>query len=105
LFYTSLLLAKKVSNNIKEVLLMDSGMIGKIEKAMLYAQEPDRITFEKFEVSFRGDHKPHKITYDNGKWTCDCKFFEARGVCSHVMTLERLLAGSVKPAEAMPMPA
>jgi hypothetical protein len=84
---------------------MDSGMIGKIEKAMFYAQEPERITFEKFEVIFDGNHKQHKITYNNGNWYCDCNFFQARGVCSHVMTLERLLIGSVKPAEAVPMPA
>ena len=84
---------------------MDSGMIAKIEKAILYAQEPERVTFERFEVIFKGDHKPHKLIYNDGHWSCDCKFFEARGVCSHVMTMERLLAGSVKPAEAMPMPA
>jgi hypothetical protein len=84
---------------------MDSGMIAKIEKAILYAQEPERITFESFEVTFQGDHKPHKLTYEHGRWSCDCNFFAARGVCSHVMTLERVLAGSVKPAEAMPMPA
>ena len=84
---------------------MDSGMIGKIEKAMLYAQEPERITFESFKVTFNGDHKQHEITYDNGRWECDCNFFQVRGVCSHVMTLERLLIGSVKPAEALPMPA
>lgn len=80
-------------------------MIGKIEKAMLYAQEPERITFESFKVTFNGDHKQHEITYDNGRWECDCNFFQVRGVCSHVMTLERLLIGSVKPAEALPMPA
>ena len=28
---------------------MDSGMIGKIEKAIIYAEEPERIKFEKFE--------------------------------------------------------
>ena len=84
---------------------MDSGMIGKIEKAILYSQEPERITFEKFTVTFNGDHKQHKIAYNQGEWTCDCKFFQSRGVCSHVMTLERILIGSVKPAEAMPMPA
>lgn len=84
---------------------MDSGMIGKIEKAILYAQEPERITFEQFEVTFKGDHKPHRITYNGGRWNCDCQFFKARGVCSHVMTLERVLVGSVQPAEAMPMPA
>ena len=84
---------------------MDSGMIGKIEKAMIYAQEPERITFDKFEVTFNGDHNQHEISYNNGHWRCDCHFFEARGVCSHVMALERLLIGSVKPAEAVPMPA
>jgi hypothetical protein len=84
---------------------MDSGMIGKIEKAMMYAREPERITFEQFDVTFNGDHKPHKISYNHGQWACDCTFYKARGVCSHIMTLERLLAGSVKPAEASPMPA
>jgi hypothetical protein len=84
---------------------MDSGMIGKIEKSMLYAHEPERVTFEEFEVTFKGDHKQHKITYSHGRWSCDCNFFESRGVCSHVMTLERLLLGSVQPAEATPMPA
>jgi len=84
---------------------MDSAMIGKIEKAMLYAREPERVTFEEFKVTFDGDHKQHKIGYYGGHWQCDCHFFQTRGVCSHVMTLERLLIGSVKPAEAVPMSA
>jgi len=84
---------------------MDSGMIGKIEKAILYSQEPERITFNEFTVTFEGDHTNHKIRYSQGQWSCDCKFFETRGVCSHVMTLERILAGSVTPAETIPMPA
>ena len=84
---------------------MDSAMIGKIEKAILYAREPERVTFEEFQVTFDGDHKQHKIGYYGGHWQCDCHFFQTRGVCSHVMTLERLLIGSVKPAEAVPMPA
>ena len=84
---------------------MDSGMIGKIEKAIHYSEEPERITFERFKVTFDGNHKPHKITYDQGHWHCDCNFFQARGVCSHTMTLERVLIGSVEPAEAVPMPA
>ncbi len=80
-------------------------MIGKIEKSLLYAEEPERITFEKFNAVFQGDHKRHEINYADGHWHCDCHFFEARGVCSHVMTLERILIGSVEPAEAVPMPA
>ena len=84
---------------------MDSGMIGKIEKAMLYAQEPERITFNSFNVTFNGDHKTHEISYDGDHWHCDCTFFNTRGVCSHIMTLERLLFASVEPAEAVPAPA
>jgi hypothetical protein len=80
-------------------------MISKIEKAILYAQEPERITFQTFDVAFAGDHKVHKVKYDQGHWSCDCKFFESRGICSHIMTLERVLVGSVKLAEAVPMPA
>ncbi|NIP25207.1 MAG: hypothetical protein GWO38_15665 [Phycisphaerae bacterium] len=84
---------------------MDAAMIGKIEKAMQYAQEPDRLSFQNFQVIFKGDHHNHTITYEAGDWTCDCQFFKARGVCSHIMTIERVLAGSVKHAEAVPMPA
>jgi len=80
-------------------------MISKIEKAMRYAQEPDRINFNQFKVNFTGDHESHMVTYSDGKWTCDCGFFGARGVCSHVMTLERVLMGMVTPAQALPMPA
>jgi hypothetical protein len=80
-------------------------MISKIEKAILYAQEPERITFQNFAVAFAGDHKVHQVRYDHGHWSCDCKFYESRGICSHIMTLERVLVGSVKPAEAIPMPA
>ena len=84
---------------------MDSSMIGKIEKAMLYAQEPDRINFQEFKLRFNGDHKSHVVTYHQTEWRCDCDFFAARGVCSHVMTLERVLMGMVEPAVATPMPA
>lgn len=84
---------------------MDSSMISKIEKSMVYAQEPDRITFESFEVTFKGDHTYHKVTYNNGEWNCDCSYFQTRGICPHIMAMERLLTGSVKPAEAIPVPA
>lgn len=84
----------------KGVKLMDSSMIGKIEKAMFYAHEPERVTFEDFVAEVQGDHKQHNVTYDQGSWTCDCKFYQCYGVCSHIMALERILSGSVKTAEA-----
>jgi hypothetical protein len=72
---------------------MDHGMIGKIEKAKRYAEERDRIRFEKFTVTFDGDNNPHTVTYQEGSWHCDCDFFHSRGVCSHSMALERILEG------------
>jgi len=71
---------------------MDSGMINKIQKARRYAEERDRIEFHRFEVTVRGDHGRHKVTYDEGKWSCDCGFFSRRGVCSHTMAMERILS-------------
>lgn len=72
---------------------MDSAMIGKIEKAMRYSCEPDRVQFTDLEVTFKGDHDTHKVAYHHGKWHCECGFFQKRGVCSHTMTLERILRG------------
>ena len=76
---------------------MDSAMIGKIQKAKRYAEEPDRIVFREFQVSMKGDHGRHAVGYSRGQWHCDCDFFATRGVCSHTMTLERVLGGMVPP--------
>ena len=70
---------------------MDSGMIGKIEKSKRYAEEPERICFEEFRVTFQGTNSKHQVSYDGGKWNCTCNFFAGRGVCSHTMTLEKVL--------------
>ncbi len=84
---------------------MDSGMIGKIEKAKRYAEEPERIRFEQFRVTIQGTNSQHEVSYDQGNWHCGCNFFATRGVCSHTMALERLLGVSLPPeamAEAEP---
>ena len=75
---------------------MDYGMIGKIEKAKIYAEERDRIRFDSFEVAFQGENNSHVVTYDRGTWSCDCSFFASRTVCSHTMAIERLLEGMVE---------
>jgi hypothetical protein len=72
---------------------MDYGMIGKIDKARRYAQERERVKFENFKAVLDGKHNSHVIEYSNGAWNCDCDFFVTRGVCSHSMALERILAG------------
>jgi hypothetical protein len=70
---------------------MDSGMISKIQKAKQYAQELHRLRFDKFEVTFQGNHNDYTVTYDHGEWHCGCDFFHRRGVCSHTMALEKVL--------------
>lgn len=70
---------------------MDSGMISKIQKAKRYAQEPERITFTEFTLTFRGDHDTYQVRYKKGQWSCQCAFFRQRGICSHTMAIERIL--------------
>ena len=72
---------------------MDSAMIGKIQKAKRYAQEKDRMVFERFEVKMKGDHGVYDVVYEDGRWHCGCHFFAGHGVCSHTMALERVLQG------------
>lgn len=74
---------------------MDYGMIGKIEKAKRYAEERDRVRFVSFCVSLRGENSTHMVTYENNQWECDCSFFRSRGVCSHTMAMERILADMI----------
>ncbi|MGD0575567.1 MAG: hypothetical protein ABSB61_09440 [Anaerolineales bacterium] len=76
---------------------MDHGMIGKIEKAKRYAEQPERFQFHTFELTFRGDNNDHVVKYERGSWSCDCEFFTLRGVCSHTMALERLLEPMMAP--------
>jgi len=78
---------------------MDSGMIGKIQKAKRYAQELDRIAFNEFKVTFRGNHNTYTVAYHEGQWSCGCNFFAKRGVCSHTMALERILGVMLAPGE------
>jgi hypothetical protein len=72
--------------------MMDSAMIAKISKAREYASEPERITFSDFTVSFSGRHQTYRVRFLDGAWTCECDFFGQRGVCSHVMAVEKVLA-------------
>lgn len=80
---------------------MDYGMIGKIEKAKIYAEESsERIQFESLRVTLRGDNdRVHEVSYKDGVWSCDCDFFATRGVCSHTMAIEKVLPNMVEMAQ------
>jgi len=70
---------------------MDSGMIGKIQKSKQYATERERIKIDSLTVTIQGQNNPHQVSYQGGKWYCDCDFFQTRDRCSHTMALERIL--------------
>jgi hypothetical protein len=76
--------------------MMDSGMIGKIEKAKRYATEKERFVFDTFTVTMHGDNNDHTIHYDHGQWDCTCSFFKGHGVCAHTMGVEMILEGMVQ---------
>ena len=67
--------------------MMQSSLIGKIEKAKRYAQQTERVTFCEFSVKFRGENGVYVTGYRDGKWHCTCNFFAGWGVCSHTMAL------------------
>jgi hypothetical protein len=79
---------------------MQSSLIGKIEKAKLYAQEKDRVTFSDFTVKFRGENDNYEVSYRDNKWHCTCNFFSSWGTCSHTMALEKIL-GNMLPEAAL----
>ena len=78
---------------------MQSSLIGKIQKANLYAREPDRVTFGELSTTFRGENDTHTVAFRDDRWSCDCHFFGSNAICSHVMAIQKLL-GSMLPAEA-----
>jgi hypothetical protein len=80
--------------------MMQSSLIGKIEKARRYAQETDRVTFGEFKVKFRGANNEYDVIYKDKKWHCTCSFFSSWGLCSHTMAMEKILADML-PEEAL----
>jgi hypothetical protein len=71
---------------------MHSDLIGKIEKARRYAEDPSRVTLGELKATFRGGNSDYNITLSEGRWTCNCSFFRNWGTCAHVMAMQKILA-------------
>ncbi|MBA2756673.1 MAG: hypothetical protein WKF78_04855 [Candidatus Limnocylindrales bacterium] len=78
---------------------MHSSLIGKVEKANRYAREPDRITFDRLSLTFRGDNDTHQVALESGRWHCTCHSFDSWGSCVHLLTLQKVM-GAMLPDEA-----
>ncbi len=72
---------------------MNSSIIGKIEKARRYAEEPDRARIDALHLNFQGDHSCYDVRLADNRWSCSCHLFTALklGTCSHIMAVERML--------------
>lgn len=70
---------------------MHSDLIGKIEKARRYAEEPERINLGEIKATFHGGNNDHTITLAEDQWSCDCDFFRLRHTCAHVMAMQKIL--------------
>ena len=76
---------------------MHSDLIGKIEKARRYAQEPERITINDLKATFHGGNSDHTISLDNNHWACDCSFFRMWNTCAHVMAFQKIFDPMLAP--------
>ena len=70
---------------------MHSSMIGKVEKAMRYAHEPDRVKISRMELEFQGDNGSHQLSLDADAWRCTCHLFELVGGCVHTLAVQKML--------------
>ncbi|MFO1540957.1 MAG: SWIM zinc finger family protein [Chloroflexota bacterium] len=78
---------------------MHSSVIGKIEKAHRYAQEPERIAIARLEAAFRGDNDAYSVTLGIDGWSCTCHSFHSLHGCAHILALQELL-GRMLPEHA-----
>lgn len=79
---------------------MQSSLIGKVEKAKVYAGERHRMQIDDLRVAFHGENSDHEVVLHDGKWSCNCGFFGDWATCSHTMALARVLEGMVPAADA-----
>ena len=78
--------------------MIDSGIIGKIEKAKRYAQEPYRFVFTSFSVKISGENNAHEVHFADEKWKCDCDYFRNHGICTHTLSLSNYILKDMVPA-------
>ncbi len=75
---------------------MDYSIIGKIQKAKQYAEDPKRVTFHSLALEFKGSNDTYEITLGPEGWHCTCPGHQKYAICPHIMTLERLFGPMLK---------
>ncbi len=75
---------------------MDYSLIGKIQKAKEYADDPSRVTFNSFNVEFKGDNDTYTISLGPDGWHSSDRGFQTYGISPHVMAMERMFGPMLK---------
>lgn len=73
-------------------------IVSDVKKAKRYSEELERIRIVSLDAAFEGKNQTHRISYQEGVWHSTSSAFQAYGVDSHIMAMERLLKGMVEPA-------
>ena len=71
-------------------------MIGKIQKAKEYAEQPERVTFHTLVLEFVGDNSKYTVSLGADGWSCSCHGFEKYAICPHIMSLEKIFKPMLK---------
>jgi nucleoside-triphosphatase len=66
-------------------------LIAKIRKAQKYIAEPERFTLRDGGVELKSEHGIRKLVFKNGKWHCDCDFFQKYEICSHSIAVREFI--------------
>lgn len=72
-------------------------VVSDVDKANRYYAEQDRMKIRSFQARFRGSNSEHRVSYEEGHWSCDAPSFARLGISSHTIALERLLGELVTP--------
>ncbi len=75
---------------------MDYSMIGKIQKAKEYAEDPSRVTLHNLSAEFVGSNNSYQVSLGPDGWYCSCPGFQKYGICPHIMAIERGLGPMLK---------
>ena len=80
---------------------MDYSLIGKIQKAKEYAEDPTRVTFNSLTLEFQGDNNTYIISLGPDGWQSNDNGFQKYSISPHIMAMERMF-GSMLKREPLP---
>jgi len=85
------ILVEITPENREEKLEFVGALLKKIDRAKRYCTKPGRFTFENdTHAVIESEHGTRRLIRQNNAWNCECDFFHAHGVCSHVIAVEAI---------------